>query len=315
MKSFAASVRDALTRVDVFEGKVCCRMAELTGFALSSGSITLGGGGPWLTLRVEHAGTMRRMVRVLKHDLGVSPVVRIVRASRLGGQTTFEARLEKGDAMRAMRQFGFSPLERAVPRHCLLKKCCRGAFLRGVFLGRGTVSDPGRGYQLEFILSGEETARAVQRFLKAFYAVKAGLSVRKDGHIVYVRDADDIIVALSLIGAHGAILEIENMRIVRDARNRANRAANCDTANITKMLGAADRHMRAIAQIERAIGLSALPEPLYEIAIERREHADASLEELGAMLDPPVGKSGVYRRLRRIEAIAETLEKQRGEEV
>lgn len=307
MKSFAVSVRDALTRTDVFEEKACCRNAELTGFALSRGAITFDSGGTRLTLRAEHAGTVRRMVRVLRNDLGISPGVRIVRASRLGGQTTFEVRLEKSDTARAMRLLGLTPLEHTVPRHCLLKKCCRGAFLRGVFLGCGTVSDPERGYQLDFVLSDEEMAHALQRFLKAFYAVKAGLSTRKDGFVVYVKDADDIIAVLSLIGAHGAILDIENVRILRDARNRANRAANCDTANIAKMLGASDRHLQAIARIEQTIGLAALPESLYQIAVERREHADASLEELGALLDPPVGKSGVYHRLRRIEAIAQTL--------
>ncbi len=132
--------------------------------------------------------------------------------------------------------------------------------------------------------------------------------------MLYVSDSEDVIKILSLIGAHGAVLEIENMRILRDARNNANRAANCDSANIAKMLEAADRQMRAVDVIERTIGLNALPEALREIAIERARHEEASLEELGAMLEPPVGKSGVYHRLRRIEAIARSIEQQGKEE-
>ena len=106
---------------------------------------------------------------------------------------------------------------------------------------------------------------------------------------------------------------MENVRILRQARNEANRAANCDAANIAKMLGAADRHMQAIALLERTLGLDALPDTLREIAVERKLHPDASLEALGQMLEPPVGKSGVYHRLRRLEALARSIAKKEEE--
>ncbi len=312
VKSFAARARDALTREDgPRQKKACCRYAELSGYLLSNATFTLiGGHGIGLTLRTEHPGTARWVVKHLREEYLVMPVIRIVKAGRLGGRTTFEMRMEQSDAQTVMQASGLFAVGREIPRACLTRKCCRAALLRGFFLGCGTLSDPERGYRLEFVLPEETLAQALIRFLHAFYAIRARLTPRKDAAVVYVADSEDVIQILSLIGAHGAVLEMENMRILRDARNRANRAANCDTANITKMLGAADRQNRAIEVIERTIGLNALPDALREIAEERARHADASLEELGAMLEPPVGKSGVYHRLRRIEAIARSIEQQ-----
>ena len=309
MKSFAGKIRDSLTREDVLRTNACCRLAELTGFALSCGAVTLmGRGGRRVTMRTEHAGVARRMVRILTIDAGVAPLLRIAEAQRLGGRKTYEIRVEQEDAAALMDACGLDPLKRAVPRHRLTKKCCRGAFLRGAFLGCGTAVDPKSSYQLEWVFSDEGMARSVLRMLEASYDVRAGVVSRKGAFVVYVKESEAIIVLLSAIGAHGAILEMENVRIIRDARNRANRAANCDAANITRMLGAYGRQVRAIEAIERSIGLGALPESLRGIALERRLHPDATLEELGALLDPPVGKSGVHHRLRRIEAIADAIE-------
>lgn len=314
MKSFAAKVRDGLTRETTETAtKHCCKRAELTGFAFSCGSVSLwGGGGMRLVMRTEHAGTVRRAVKFIRCGFSLAPGIRTVKASRLGGRTTFEIRLEAADAAKLAGILGLSPLDRTVPQHCLLKKCCRSAFLRGVFLGSGTLMDPKRGYRMEFLMPDETGAESLRRFLKAFVAVRAGVSERRGTYVVYIKDSDGIIAVLSLIGAHGAILEMENVRIVRDARNLANRAANCDAGNIAKILGAADRQIQAIERIERSMGLEGLPDTLREVARERRRHQDASLEELGAMLDPPLGKSGVYHRLKRIESFAQTIQEEEG---
>lgn len=315
MKSFAARTRDALTREDSIRPiRDCCRLAELSGFALACGTVSLvGGGGFRLSMRTENAGTARWAVKRLRGAFAVTPGLRIAHASRLGGRNTFEIRLEQQDAEKVLKALGLSPLDMKIPRHCMTKKCCQSAFLRGVFLGCGVLQDPERGYRMEFVFACGETARALSRFLQAFHGIHAGVSERKGAFVAYVKDADSIVFILSRIGAHSALLELENVRITKEARNRANRAANCDAANITKMLGAADRHMKAIDRIERTIGLSALPDTLREVAVERKKHADISLEELGALLDPKVGKSGVYHRLSRIEAIARSIERQEEE--
>ncbi len=306
MKSFAAKVRDALARMDA-PAKPCCRLAEWTGFALSCGTVSLLSGGAFrLTVQSDHPGTVRRMTQMLRQDFRITPEMRIKQISQLGGRRSYEIRLNGEDAQMVLATLELEPPRRNIPKHCRARKCCRAAFLRGVFLGCGTIIDPARGYLLEFVLRDPGDARALAGFLAAD-GMGAGVTERKGAHVVYMKDGDAIMHALSMLGAHGAILELENIRILRDARNRANRAANCDQANITKMLDASDRQLAAIARIEGAIGLSSLPQVLHEIALERKRYPDASLEELGAALDPPVGKSGVYHRLRRIEALAATL--------
>jgi len=309
MKSFAARVRDALAREEA--PKPCCRRAEWTGLALSLGAVSyLGGGGIRLSLRSDHPGTVRRMMRMLRDDFAVQPDLRIADVNRLGGRRTYRVLLEGDDARQVLEKLELTARKRAIPVHCRGRRCCRGAFLRGMFLGAGTMSDPEKGYLLEFVLHEEPIARSLASFL-AGEGILAGVVERKGAWVVYVKEGEGILQVLSAIGAHGAILDMENTRILRDARNRANRAANCDAANITKMLEASDRQMEAIARIEGTIGLSALPNVLREIAVERKRRPDASVEDLGQALDPPVGKSGVYHRLRRIEAIAQTLQKER----
>ena len=313
MKSFSVRTKDAVARVESAQEKSCCQRAELTAAVLGCGMATLvGGEGICLCLRSEHAATARRIVRLIRDLFAQRPVLRIVHAARLGGRTAFELRLSAELTQKVFRACGVSFSAETLPKHCLLKKCCRSAFLRGIFLCCGTIADPESGYQMEFLFSRERTAESVMRFLRAFFLVRAGVSERKDAYVVYIRDSESLLRLLSVIGASSAILEIENVMITKDARNRANRAANCDAANIAKLVGASDRQLRSIERIRQSVGLEALPEPLREIAALRYEHAEASLEELGQMMEPPLGKSGVYHRLRRLEAFAASLEGKEG---
>lgn len=308
MKPFAVRTRDALTRGEDPAGSRDARVAGLTGLYSGAGLITLtGGGGMRLTFRTAHAGTGRWAVRLLRSVFGIRPGLRIIRQTQLGGRIAIEVVVGGDAAARVTSTLGLSPLRPQIPKAALKTRRSRDAFLRGLFLACGTLADPEKGYQMEFRLDDARIGEAVRRFLGAFYGVAAGLHVRRDAAVVYLRKADDITRLLSAIGAHSAILALEDARITRDARGRANRAANCDSGNITKMLGASGRQLDAIALIERTIGLDALPATLREVAMERRLNADASLEALGALLDPPVGKSGVHHRLRRIQALADSI--------
>lgn len=316
MKSFATRVRDALTRGEEQRPDTRdSRRAELTGLALTCGTMTLAGGGNIrLGMRTTHAGTGRHIVRLLRREFSIKPGLRILRASRLGGRTTFEIRLEGEDAKAVMAACDLSLMEQDIPRHCHKSRRSRDAFLRGAFLGCGRVNNPERGYQMEFAVTSGRMATSLSRFLHQHYDLTAGIHERKGTHVVYLHDSDAIITVLACVGAHGAILEFENVRITKDARNRANRAANCDSGNITKILGAAEKQLEAIEVIERTIGLEALPDTLREVALERKLYADLALEALGAQLDPPVGKSGVHHRLKRLEALARSLMENEKEE-
>ncbi|MCL1795796.1 MAG: DNA-binding protein WhiA [Clostridia bacterium] len=307
MKSFAAGVRDAIVRADALGAdRDCCRLAVLSGFALSAGSVSLLGGSAFrLTMRSEHAGIVRSFVNRLK-TLAIESSVRIEDASRLGGRRMYALTVEKDDARSLADMLAIDLLNRKIPK--FKKRCCRNAFLRGVFLGSGTISDPARAFRLEFVLEDRWIADALARFLAGNHGISAGVAERRGKWIVYTNDAESIIGILSRVGAHGAIFDMENTRILRDARNHANRAANCDTANIAKMLSAAQRQQEAVQKIERTIGVGSLPELLRETAVLRLKNPDLSLEELGERLS--ASKSGAYHRLRRLEAIARSIDEE-----
>ena len=180
------------------------------------------------------------------------------------------------------------------------------AFLRDCFLACGTVSDPEKGYHLEFNCEEPEKAESILKCLQSF-EIQARITERKGRRVVYVKESESIAEFLNVTGAHQAMMELENLRIVKSVRSDVNRRVNCDTANIRKMLEASERQIADIRYVERHMGLGRLSEPLRLVAELRLEHPELNLQELGQMLQPPVGKSGINHRLRKISEIAEEL--------
>lgn len=184
--------------------------------------------------------------------------------------------------------------------------CCKRAFLRGSYLAAGSMSDPNKGYHLELVCDIEEQANQLIKLLHDF-ELDAKMVQRKRYFVVYLKEGENISDFLNIIEAHKALLDFENTRVLKDMRNRINRRVNCEAANISKTVGAANRQMDSIRLIEEKIGIDSLPANLQEMAYVRLENPDMPLAELGEMLDPPVGKSGVNHRLRKICEIADEL--------
>lgn len=191
--------------------------------------------------------------------------------------------------------------------HRLLKQnCCRRAFIRGAFLAVGSVSDPEKSYHLELVCAAPEKAQQLQMLL-ASYDVDAKTVLRKRHYVVYIKEGSQIVELLGLMGAHVSLMQLENVRIVKEMRNSVNRKVNCETANLNKTVSAAVRQAEDIQYIQQSIGLDKLPPDLEDTARLRLEHTEASLKELGDMLVPRVGKSGVNHRLRKLSQIADDL--------
>ena len=190
----------------------------------------------------------------------------------------------------------------------LREQCCKRAFLRGAYLCIGSMSNPGRSYHLEFDCVCEKEADLLQRLIAAF-DIPAKIARRKKYYVVYVKEGSAICDVLNIIGAHMSLMDFENQRIVKEVRNSVNRKVNCETANIRKTVNAASVQVRDIMLIQEKIGLSELPENLRETAQLRLEYQEATLQELGELLTPPVGKSGVNHRLRKLSEIAESIRK------
>lgn len=189
----------------------------------------------------------------------------------------------------------------------LNNSCCKRAFLRGAFLASGQVADPNKGYNLEFVCPTSEAKDILSECLSSF-SIEAKCTVRKGLQILYIKEAEAVVDTLNVLGAHKSLMLLENLRAEKDFRNLINRKVNCETANIAKTAKAANKQIDDIRKIEECMGLDKLPEPLRQMAKIRLEYVDSSLTELGKLMDPPIGKSGVNHRLRKLCEIASTIQ-------
>ncbi len=191
----------------------------------------------------------------------------------------------------------------------LKNECCRKAFLRGAFLCGGSVNDPHGAYHLEIICKNEEEAEELLKIMRGFLP-EAKSTPRKGKVICYIKEAEGITDMLNVMGAVVSQMEFFNTMILKDVRNDLNRKVNCETANLKKTVSAAVKQIRDIEFIRDTKGLSFLKENLQEMAALRLENPDMSLKDLGELLDPSLGRSGVNHRLKAISEVAESLRKQ-----
>ena len=194
------------------------------------------------------------------------------------------------------------------------RNCCRRAFIRGAFLCAGSISDPEKFYHFEIVCGSKAKAVQLMELIQSF-EVDAKIVQRKKYYVVYVKEGAQIVELLGIMGAGVSLMNLENVRILKDMRNTVNRKVNCETANINKTVNAAVKQVEDILYIRDTAGLDSLPENLEETALLRLEYPQASLKELGALLSTPVGKSGINHRLRKICSIANELRGVREEQV
>lgn len=186
--------------------------------------------------------------------------------------------------------------------------CCKRACLRGAFLSIGSMSNPQKAYHLEFVCGDMQQAEQLVDTL-LYYEIHAKIVARKKYQVVYIKESEEIVELLNVIGAHISLMNLENLRILKDMRNSINRKVNCEAANITKTVNAAAKQVDDIRYIREHYGFDNLAGNLSQIAELRLEYQDATLKELGEYLTPKVGKSGVNHRLRKLSELAEALKK------
>ena len=189
------------------------------------------------------------------------------------------------------------------------QNCCKRAYIRGAFLAGGSISDPNKSYHFEIVCRSIPQAEQLRDVINSF-DMDAKIVARKKYQVVYLKEGSQIVDILNIMEAHVALMNLENVRILKEMRNSVNRKVNCETANISKTVNAAVKQLADIEYIRETAGLSYLPENLKEMALLRLEYPDAPLAELATYLNPPVGKSGVNHRLRRISEMADSLRQQ-----
>lgn len=308
--SFSAETKDELARIE--EGKRCCNLAELAALVRMDGTLQIANNSYALNVITESAPVARKVYRLAKNLLGLPVDIMVRRKLRLKKNNSYMVKIYPR-TLEDLQQLGLLDEEGeilpGIPNVLVKKKCDRIAYLRGAFLAGGSINNPEGTYHLEIITNDSLHAEALSKLLNKFH-LGAKVSMRKNWHVVYIKESEHIVEFLGFIGAHRALLEFENVRVLKDMRNQVNRLVNCETANLNKTVDAAVRQVENIQRVANTIGLQALPEPLREIAELRLEYPDASLKELGEMLVPKVGKSGVNHRMRKIDELAEKLEEQ-----
>lgn len=307
--SFTTEVKQELMGIKTED---CCFKAELSAMIRMNGLLATVNGITHLDIQTENAAIARRIFRLIKLFF-TDPVDIIVRKKmKLKKNNIYIVRI-KQHAARLLEQlqidyeedsFELSELEWR-----LQNEGCREAYLRGAFLARGSMNNPETSsYHLEIFNLDSEHNHIICELLNN-YDLGAKELQRRNGYIVYLKEAEKITEFLNIIGANNALFKFEDVRIVRDMRNSVNRIVNCETANLNKTIGASVKQVENIHYIKETSGLDVLPDKLKEVAEVRIAYPEATLKEVGELLPSgPLSKSGVNHRLKKINTIAESLE-------
>lgn len=290
-----------------------CQIAEMAAYVANFGQEAPDGGS--FFWRSEKEAVLRKVFTLLEKTYNIYSAMEDMTAKDtknkgIKAEHIYQIILTKDDEIRKVLQsVRFLEMKDKTVSAILLKNdCCRRAFLRGSFLCLGSMSNPVKSYHLEYVCGSRAQAQQIADIIATFQ-IDARITERKNHFVVYIKEGEAIVDLLNIIGAHISLMDLENLRIVKEVRSSVNRRVNCETANISKTINAASRQMEDIIYLRDHYGLNRLPEHLKEMAMVRLEHEDASLKELGEYLDPPVGKSGVNHRLRKLKELAEDLRK------
>lgn len=304
--SFSNEVRNELTRV--MPEKECCRKAELAALLSTARWLDAEGGGLDLAVQAENAATARKIYKLLKDSYGLHASVASEVKRYFGKNHVYEVYAHIAPENQWIQQ-ELMPFHRVSGKTAgalslLGKSCCKKAYLRGIFLSRGFINRPEGDYHLEITFSDGALAAEVQKLLARF-ELHAHSFERKNTPVVYIKESEKIADFLRVVGASNALLDFENVRIIKSMRNNVNRQVNCETANLAKTIDASLRQTDLIEGLIARGGLESLSPTLRELALLRIDYPDSSLQELGEMLKVPLSKSGVAYRMRKLERLAE----------
>ena len=311
--SFSGEVKEELSRQ--CSDARHCQIAEIAAILSVCGHVSISPEDEFqVNIQTENISVARKYFTLLKKTFNIEAEIRIRKNIYLKKSDVYRVQVNSHeDTVRILQAAKYmSPsLEIAEDlskmNHLVIQRdCCKRAFLRGIFLAAGSISDPEKSYHLEIVCSTMERALQVQAILKDFQ-LDGRILNRKKNQVVYLKEGSPIVELLGLMEASISLMNLENIRIRKEISNNVNRKVNCETANITKTVSAAVKQIEDIRYIETHMGFSQLSEGLEEMAVLRLKHQDATLKELGEMLTPPVGKSGVNHRLRKLSRIAEEL--------
>lgn len=311
--SFSAEVKEELFKSISISRH--CQLAELAAILAFFGrQESAGTEEKRLCLQTENEAVIRKVFTLLKKTFNIDTDIALEKTLEEYKDHTYVTLLRGGElvdkVLQAVKMYDEEGIRNAQMNGAdalLLKSaCCKRAFLRGTFLCAGSMSDPEKSYHLEFVCSYEEQALHLQALIQSFQ-VDAKIVIRKKYYVVYLKEGAGIADLLNIMEAHVSLMNFENYRIIKEMRNSINRKVNCETANITKTVNASSKQIEDILLVRDRYGFQNLPDNIREAAQIRLEYPDATLKELGQILEPPVGKSGMNHRLRKLSELADRL--------
>jgi DNA-binding protein WhiA len=298
--SFSSDVKAEICRLPI--SKKCCQLAEAYGILLYCTSFS-----PHeIRIITESAELAARLPKLFKRAFSLE--FDAISLKQRPGKSTFvmDKPMKIKSILSAFGNDGDSGIAHHINFAVLEEECCRSSFLRGAFLSGGSVTSPEKRYHLELATSHFHVSREMEALmLDAGFLPKR--TTRNANYVTYFKQSETIEDFLTTIGAPVAAMEVMNAKVEKHLRNRVNRRVNCDAANLDKVVDAAQSQLEAIARIEAGPGLSSLPEHLLQTALLRRENPELNLSQLAALSDPPVTKSCMSHRLRKLSEIAAGL--------
>lgn len=296
-----------------------CRIAELAAFIGMCGTIAINSFDQYsIRIHTENLLVARKVFTLIQKTFNIKADASVRR--NISKQTVSYAVVIRRheDALRILQATKMTEEYEdngesihAVDPLIVQQTCCKRAFLRGAFQASGSMSDPNKSYHFEIVCSTEEMGKQVCTLMQSF-SMDAKTVLRKKSYVVYLKEGSQIVDILNIMEAHVSLMELENVRILKEMRNTVNRKVNCETANINKTVSAAVKQVEDITYLKETIGFENLPEGLVEAALARLANPDLTLKELGAILNPPVGKSGINHRLRKLSELADKVRQEQG---
>jgi len=298
-----------------------CGIAELAAIITYGGQLVRDKAHPYLKLQTESPAVARKCFTLIKKTFNINIDILARQNQGIRSNKTYMLVLKNREDL--LKIFKATKHDTDIdhygrmgcPSHLVTQNtCCKRAFIRGAFLICGSMSNPKKAYHMEFVTDDLEKAERLQEIIRAF-SVDAKIIQRKKHYVVYIKEGSQIVDLLNVMEAHVSLMDLENVRIIKEMRNQVNRQVNCEAANISKTVNAASKQIEDIIFIRDHVGFGNLNEGLRDIARLRIEHPEASLKELGAMLQPPISKSGVNHRLRKLSYYADIYRRNKEEKI
>ncbi len=305
--SFSTKVKTELSR---FKSRdTLAELAELSAIIRVNSTLKLAGLGKIdLIISTENKDVGEMISKLFRKRYSISPDIEIDRSNNLRQKEVH--RIIVKDAMEILKELevikkngGIFDVNDQLPVDIIKNPACKNAYIRGCFLGCGSITNPGKSYYIQYIIHSEEYAHNLNDLFHAI-GINSKVISRKKNYIIYLKDGDSISELLGMMGATKSMMDFEELRLEKQLNGNVNRKYHCDLNNAVRINDTYLKQKKFLEIIDRTIGLDSLPKNLKDIAYLRLENEVDSLKELGEKLDPPLSKSGVNYRLKQIEKLA-----------